>query len=129
MTIKETLLLMHMVTVVAGCIRSTLLYLGMTYAVKEHSFKLLFMYSIMLAIPVVLRKLSKDHIPMEDSLFYGITHDILAPILGLKSLVKLLRHKYLDSPNEPHAEIFLAQGITEAVWSVLFLIYLVIIVL
>lgn len=66
---------------------------------------------------------------MEDTIFYAITHDILAPILGIRSLVKLLRHKYLDSPNEPHAEIFLAQGITEAVWSVLFLAYLAISIL
>ena len=114
---------------IIGLIRSTILYLGFISAVREHSFQLLLLYLIMLAIHGVLRKLSKDHISIGDTLFYGTTHDVLAPILGIRSLVKLLRHKYLDSPNEPHAEIFLAQGITEAVWSVLFLIYLAIIVL
>lgn len=122
-------MLMYIVTVIAGCIRSTLLYLGMIYAVKEHSFKLLILYVIMLAILAVFHKLSKDRIPIGDSLFYAITHDILAPILGIRSLVKLLLHKYLDYPNEPHAEVFLAQGITEAVWSTLFLAYLVISIL
>lgn len=120
---------MYIVTVVVSCIRSTLLYLGLISAVREHSFQLLLLYLILLAILVLFNKLSKDHIPMEDTIFYAITHDILAPILGIRSLVKLLRHKYLDSPNEPHAEIFLAQGITEAVWSVLFLAYLAISIL
>lgn len=62
-------------------------------------------------------------------IFNIIIHDAIAPILGIRSLIKLLLRKYLDGPNEPHAEIFLAQGIAEAAWSVLFLAYLVINVL
>lgn len=114
---------------IIGLIRSTILYLGFISAIREHSYQLLLLYLIILAINGVLRKLSKNHISIGDTLFYGITHDVLAPILGIRSLVKLLRHKYLDSPNEPHAEIFLTQGVAEAVWSVLFLAYLTIIVL
>jgi len=112
--------------IVKGLIRSTILYLGLISAMKEHSFQLLFLYLLILAITAVFYKLSKDHLSIGDTLFYAITHDLLTPILGIRSLVKLLLHKYLDSPNEPHAEVFLAQGIVEAIWGTLLTVYLVI---
>ena len=60
--------------------------------------------------------------------FYAITHDILTPILGIRSLVELLLRKYLDSPNEHHAEVFLAQGIVEAILGTMLTVYLAVIV-
>ena len=112
--------------IVKGLIRSTILYLGLVSAVREHSFQLLFLYLLILAIQAVFLKLSKDHLPFGDTLFYAIAHDLLTPILGIRSLVKLLLHKYLDSPNEPHSEVFLAQGIVEAIWGTLLTVYIAI---
>ena len=57
-------------------------------------------------------KLKREDFSAGEIAIGSIIHDTLAPFLGVKSFVKLLLQKYLDSPNEPHANIFLAQGIT-----------------
>lgn len=114
--------------IIKGLIRSTILYLGLVSAIREHSFQLLFLYLLILAANAVFCKLSKDHLSVGDSLFYAITHDILTPILGIRSLVELLLRKYLNSPNEHHAEVFLAQGIVEAIWGTMLTVYLAVIV-
>lgn len=112
--------------IIKGLIRSTILYLGLVSAVREHSFQLLFLYLLILAVTAVFLKLSKDHLSIGDTLFYAITHDLLTPLLGIRALVELLLHKYLDSSNEPHAALFLSQGIVEAIWGTLLTVYLVI---
>lgn len=114
---------------IKGLIRSTILYLALVSLIKESSFQMLLLYVAVIIIHIVFSRFKKERFSIGEMIFNIIIHDIIAPILGIRSLAKLLLKKYLDGPNEPHAEVFLAQGITEAVWSVLLLGYLAINVL
>lgn len=110
---------------IIGLMRSTILYLAIISVIKESSFQLLFLYVFIIALHLMFLKLKREDFSAGEIAIGSIIHDTLAPFLGVKSFVKLLLQKYLDSPNEPHANIFLAQGITEAIWSVLLIVYLV----
>lgn len=45
--------------IIKGLIRSTILYLGLVSAIREHSFQLLFLYLLILAANAVFCKLSR----------------------------------------------------------------------
>nr|UVY35218.1 MAG: hypothetical protein [Bacteriophage sp.] len=61
----------------------------------------------------LLSKIKKDGLSMDELLTEAIKHDALVPFLDARSLVLVLLGKYLDSLHEPHAALFLAQGIIE----------------
>ena len=111
---------------IRGLIRSTILYLGLISVIKGYSFQLIFLYFLAIIIHILVSKLRKEDFSTGEMVLGILFHDIIAPLLGIRSLVKLLFRKYLSSPNEPHADVFLAQGIGEAVWGTLLVIYLVI---
>ena len=74
----------------------------------------------------LLSKIKKDGLSLDELLTVAIKHDALVPFLDARSLVLVLLGKYLDSLHEPHAALFLAQGIIEDIWGTLLSVCLVI---
>ncbi len=111
----------------AGLVRSSFLYGFAISVIKGAPSKdLAILYATFLAIHTLICKLSKDHRDATDILFGAIGHDIIAPFLGIKSLLEILLQKYLTDRHEPDAAVFMSQGIIESVWGVLLVAYLTI---
>lgn len=110
-----------------GIVRSTLLY-GFVVSVLNKSISLnwIMLYALSLAIHILICKLSKDGRDTSDILIGAISHDVTAPFRGVKALAQLLLRKYLTDRNEPHAAVFLTQGIVEGLWGTILVIYLAI---
>lgn len=111
---------------IIGLARSTLLYsfIGSLLG-GALSIKLIAFYAMTLGFHVLICKFSDGREP-SDVLIGAIEHDVVAPFLGVKALVQLLLHKYLTNQHEPHASLFLSQGIIEGIWGTLIAICLAI---
>lgn len=110
-----------------GLIRSSVLYafvLSMFRGTVSVEFAII--YAVFLFGNFLLSKVKKDGLSLDELLTDAIKHDALVPFLGVRSLVLVLLGKYLDSPHEPHAALFLAQGIIEGIWGTLLAVCLVI---
>lgn len=110
-----------------GLIRSSVLYafvLSLFHGAVSVEFAII--YAVFLFGNFLLSKIKKDGLSLDELLTEAIKHDALVPFLGVRSLVLVLLGKYLDNPHEPHATLFLAQGIIEGIWGTLLAACLVI---
>ncbi len=110
---------------ILGIVRSTALYMAIVALLSSQEFlDMVIFYVVLLAIHVLIWKV-KDHQDPGDMAIHAFMHDLIAPFLGIKALIELLLNKYLTDKSEPHAALFASQGILEAIWSILLLIFVV----
>ena len=111
----------------AGLIRSSFLYcFGISLIRGVPSVNLAILYALSLVIHMLICKVSNGRRSASDVLFGAIRHDVIAPFLGIRSLLEILLQKYLTDPHEPDVAVFISQSILEGVWSVLLIAYLAI---
>lgn len=109
----------------AGLIRSSVLYafvLSLFRGTVLVEFAII--YAVFLFGSFLLSKINKDGLTLGVLLSEALKHDILLPLLGIRSLMLILLGKYLDDPHEPHASLFMSQGIVEGIWGTLLAVYI-----
>lgn len=110
-----------------GLIRSSVLYAFVLSLFRGTvSVEFAIIYTVFLFGNFLLSKIKKDGLSLGELLFEALKHDALVPFLGVRSLALILSGKYLSAPHEPHAALFLAQGIIEGIWGTLLAVCLVI---
>lgn len=115
------------VYIIIGFIRSSLLYTFVLSLIRgELSAECAVIYATLIFMNFLLSKINKDGLTLDTLLSEALKHDILLPLLGIRSLVLILLGKYLDSPHEPHASLFMAQGMMEGAFGTLLAVYIVV---
>lgn len=115
---------------IIGLIRSSVLYafvLSLFHGAFFPEFAVV--YGAFVVGNFLASKFSKEGMAFTELLLEMIQHDLLVPILGIRSLVLILLGKYLDSPSEDHASLFMAQGIIEGIWGTLIAICIMVTIL
>lgn len=110
---------------IIGLIRSSLLYAFILSLVRgTFSGEFIVTYAGIILITLLLSKIKKDGLTLGELLLEILKHDMLVPLLGIRALALILFGKYLNDSHEPHASLFMSQGIIEGVWGTVLAIYI-----